>query len=641
MARSSLVLLTLTFGLLLAGCEKGPPPWDPSTDPYIVDSECGDLGYLPPDPNLSEEENKGRCAWYLYTAGGEQMWRAFGATSLGKLEWINILDTRERDQRFEGFGFMNDPGCKQATEPDEYGLWMDECKDPYSSGVMGIRKRPNPKYNPKLWNADTFYNKGALIEPPYRIGLTCGFCHLGFDPTNPPDDPVNPEWDNIDRVVGNQYLDETALYRLALTEEHTEWHVLKSLPVGATDPTRIANDLVENPNALRAVIQFKNRQLFAEELNDGSVQDVPHLFNDGSDFSVKTAAIRVWLNLGLCFPYWATHHMPLLAATPQRVFDMDKAAEVCDEFNVALDHADNLGKFLNTVNRTYRLADAPGGEAYLTDDEEVLNRGKLAFAENCATCHSSKQPPADIADDEEKTIEWFREAVMQDDFLEDNLLGDERRYPALEIGVNLQRAMNTNSGRGRLYEQFSSETYKQQPSGGSTELYNPYDPDNPIPFEFPPGQGYYKPFPIFGAWAFAPFLHNNSIGTFNGDPSVAGRMAVFDDAAEKLLWPEKRPGIDGITRTTVDSKPFLPGRGWLEVPAGTPTVLLANIDWVKLNLDKDTIIARLKNESFEDIVPLLIEHNIIPDFILDKGHTYGEDLADEDKRALIEYMKWM
>ncbi|MCP3962190.1 MAG: hypothetical protein GY719_30475 [bacterium] len=641
MARSPLVLLTLAAGLVLAGCPKGgPPAWDPSSDPYLADAECGDLGYLPPDPSLSEAENKGRCAWYLYTGGGEEMFRLFAIATKGRMDLLKVLDTRQRGERFATFGAINDPGCKQATEPDEYGLWMDDCQDPYAAGAMGFRKRPNPKYKPELWDAEKYVGN-PLIEPPYRIGLTCGICHLGFSPTNPPADPANPSWENIDTVAGNQYLDEAFLYRLAVDEEHTEWQVLKSHSRGVVDPTRIANDNVENPTAVRAVINFKQRQTFPEEMNDGSIQDVHRVFNDGSDYGVETAAIRVWLNLGLCFKFWAPHHMPLIAATPQRVFDMEKAAEVCEEFNVAREHARNLVKFVESQSPTYRLADAPGGEAYLTDDPEILNRGKLAFAEKCATCHSSKQPPPEIAEDEEKTIEWFREAVMQDDFLEGNLLGDERRYNAIETGGNLQRAMNSNSGWGRIYEQFSSATYKNQPSGGSTELYNPFDPDNPIPFEFPPGLGYYKTFPIFGVWAFAPFLHNNSLGEYTGDPSVAGRVKAFEDAAEKLLWPEKRPGIEAITHTAVDSKPYIPTRSWLEVPAGTPTVLLANIDWVKLTLDKDTILARLKNESFEEIVPLLLEHNLIPDFIPDRGHTYGEDLSDEDKRALIEYMKWM
>jgi hypothetical protein len=36
----------------------------------------------------------------------------------------------------------------------------------------------------------------------------------------------------------------------------------------------------------------------------------------------------------------------------------------------------------------------------------------------------------------------------------------------------------------------------------------------------------------------------------------------------------------------------------------------------------------------------LIEVNTCPDFIEDRGHTYGRDLSDQDKRALIEYVKY-
>jgi hypothetical protein len=28
-----------------------------------------------------------------------------------------------------------------------------------------------------------------------------------------------------------------------------------------------------------------------------------------------------------------------------------------------------------------------------------------------------------------------------------------------------------------------------------------------------------------------------------------------------------------------------------------------------------------------------------PDFVTDRGHTYGKSLPDEDKEALIEYLK--
>ena len=33
--------------------------------------------------------------------------------------------------------------------------------------------------------------------------------------------------------------------------------------------------------------------------------------------------------------------------------------------------------------------------------------------------------------------------------------------------------------------------------------------------------------------------------------------------------------------------------------------------------------------------------NQAPDFVLDRGHMFGTELSDEDKRALIEFLKTM
>jgi hypothetical protein len=49
----------------------------------------------------------------------------------------------------------------------------------------------------------------------------------------------------------------------------------------------------------------------------------------------------------------------------------------------------------------------------------------------------------------------------------------------------------------------------------------------------------------------------------------------------------------------------------------------------------------LKNHAIalERMMAKLLEVNQCPDFIEDRGHTYGRELGDDDKRALIEYVK--
>jgi hypothetical protein len=89
------------------------------------------------------------------------------------------------------------------------------------------------------------------------------------------------------------------------------------------------------------------------------------------------------------------------------------------------------------------------------------------------------------------------------------------------------------------------------------------------------------------------------------------------------------------------------------IPKGTPVNLLANLEpdfgdlvTLKVSLSKALIAIHARNLSPEEAraellrtVPQLLAANKCPDFIEDEGHYFGTDLPDEDKRALVEYMK--
>ena len=111
--------------------------------------------------------------------------------------------------------------------------------------------------------------------------------------------------------------------------------------------------------------------------------------------------------------------------------------------------------------------------------------------------------------------------------------------------------------RDHVWDNFSSEDYKKLAPPDEVEFYNPFNEAQPIKFKAATketGPGYYRVPSLVSLWSSAPFLHNNSLGKFTGDPSVAGRMDAFNDAAEKLLWPEKRLGKDSIWRTQEECK---------------------------------------------------------------------------------------
>ena len=53
-----------------------------------------------------------------------------------------------------------------------------------------------------------------------------------------------------------------------------------------------------------------------------------------------------------------------------------------------------------------------------------------------ARCHSSKKPD-NLPEDAEARKKAWRELVLRDDFLTDNFLSDDERYPCSELGTHI------------------------------------------------------------------------------------------------------------------------------------------------------------------------------------------------------------
>jgi hypothetical protein len=203
---------------------------------------------------------------------------------------------------------------------------------------------------------------------------------------------------------------------------------------------------------------------------------------------------------------------------------------------------------------------------------------------------------------------------------------------------------------------------------------------------------------LVSLWSTAPFLLNNSVGRFNPSPSVEARMGSFDDAITKMLWPDKRekdavfgdkiPGI--IDRTNVTSwlrvptgylpdvlkgahdllqliAPKLFDEGGLEIgpiPAGTPVDLLANFEplpptsSLRERLAHDKAVVKVVVQLVRDLKALpqgasddearkvlanvgeqLLALSKCPDYVVNRGHYFGTQLGDADKKALIAFLK--
>src|SRR4029079_15894442 len=206
----------------------------------------------------------------------------------------------------------------------------------------------------------------------------------------------------------------------------------------------------------------------------------------------------------------------------------------------------------------------------------------------------------------------MRAIVNAPDFLDGNFLSAEHRVPVTLLQTNACSPLATNAIRDNIWDNFSSDTYKELPSVASIKVVDPVTGEERT-YQMPGGgRGYTRPASLVSLWSTAPFLLNNTVGKFEWSPSVEARMASFNNSIEQMLWPEKRdndpvlgdkvPGL--IDRTTQSSylrvpvgylPPFAPklaglvkalapaivGENGLEIgpiPKGVPVNLLSNIN---------------------------------------------------------------
>lgn len=669
--------------------------------------------------SLTPDEVKGRNTWMIWTAGNDAFWDYLANHSFGTVDLLKTLDSRKRSYRFKYYGLMNDPGLRQAPASDANGLWVDETIRPEPpevdpkiygrpSGVLGLRLFDNPAFDAaarQRWNAERYYSDPAYYNDPklvrpYRVAMSCGFCHVGPDPLNPPADPENPTFENLSTYVGGQYFWIGRVFIHEAREDNFFWQLFNSSPPGALDTSIIATDNINNPRTINAIYEVGARLAVAEEeeLTGGALQvpgtqprmKVPHVLKDGADsIGILGALGRVYVNIGEFHQEWIRHFRLLIGGKVQTPFDVTTARENSVYWVATEQRLPNLAKFFLRAARPHHLENAPGGRAYLTADGALLNQGKRVFADQCAGCHSSKQPPSSIPRGSAPYQDWMRTEVLKPDFRDDNFLSTDRRYPVSEIKTNACSTLATNAIRGHVWDNFSSETYKTLPAVGAIQVQHPLD-QTPSSYAMPGGgRGYQRVPSLVSVWSTAPFLHNNALGKFTNDPSVAGRMEAFNDAIDKLLWPEKRqesdcpqrwglPFCPPIYRTTKESylivnRVYLPeplAKLLLKadeselrigpIPKGTPVNLLANIN-NELSADPKRLtqlagllikakgaLGRIKAEGLrgdqstevlKGLVPDLLEVSKCPDFVVDRGHEFGSQLNDADKRALIEFLK--
>jgi hypothetical protein len=731
--------------------------------------------------SLTSDEVKGRNNWIVWTAGNDRFWDHLANISFGNVDFLKTVSSYpglkfSRDNRWNYLGLVNEPCMEKPTGPDpnRYGLWLDkrsancppdpfenEAKYPgvklgargknlpagsfygYATGIVGLRLFPNPAFDEaaaKKWDPERFYKDAAYYKNkdlirPYRIGMSCAFCHVGPNPIKPPADPEHPAWENLSSNVGAQYFWIDRIFPWEADASSFPWQLFHTSRPGSLDTSLISTDNINNPRTMNAVyylaprlkqaLRFGKETLAGGGLNNKQLNDFvppasplaaffvppatsfsPRVLKDGSDSVGALGALnRVFLNIGLFSEEWLLHFNALVGGKVTTPIEIAVARKNSAFWEATEAQTPNLALFFLKTTDPHKLKDAPAGVGHLSKDNAVLNRGKIVFAETCARCHSSKLPdmvegldPGGCSGKDyltcwnkywasTKTADFkgkMRQIVMKPDFLDGNFLSAEFRVPVTLLQTNACSPLATNAIAGNIWDNFSSQTYKELPSVGEITVYNPMT-GAPRQFKMPGGgRGFTRPASLISLWSTAPFLLNNSVGKFNPSPSVEARLASFQDSIEKMLWPEMRdkdpvlgdkvPGL--IDRTTARSFlrvasgyvpdnlrgaldvtqrifPKLFGDGGIEVgpiPKGAPVALLSNLNLLADDADfighvdhdakvldlviklKHDLAALPKDASDEDanrilsnLVEPLMNVSKCPDYVVNRGHYFGTD----------------
>jgi hypothetical protein len=616
------------------------------------------------DKVTSADEMAGRNMWLLWTGGNDRFWDEITKISFGNFDLLKILSSYPglkygRDTRWHYLGLVNEPCFEKATQPnaERFGLWLDVRRagctaDPfedeakykgveigargktqpvgsyygYASGIVGLRLFPNPDFDEaaqRKWDAvryytdPSYYNSKDLVRP-YRVGMACGFCHVGPNPVAPPADPENPDWANLSSTVGAQFFWVDRIFTWQADPRSFFFQLFHTARPGSLDTSLVSTDYINNPRTMNAVYELLPRlgvaldrgreTLSGGELDNKQFNDffkekpfteffkppatvwTPHVLKDGADSVGALGALnRVYLNIGLFSEEWLLHFNAFVGGITPSPIEIKAARENSVYWQATEAQTKNMALFLLKAGYPHKLADAPGGSDYLKDSEETLGRGKEVFAERCARCHSSKYPPppadanpANCAGPQyldcwSRYWTWtktdgfktaMRALVSAPDFLTGNFLSNDMRVPVSLLRTNLCSPLATNALADNIWDNFSSQSYKDLPSVGDVTIYDPLT-GAPKTYRMPAGgRGYTRPASLVSLWATAPYLLNNSVGHFEPEPSVAARMRAFDDGIHQMLWPERRERDSKLGNKVPGTIDRVTEPSYLRIPAG-------------------------------------------------------------------------
>ncbi|MCE9567849.1 MAG: hypothetical protein K8U57_38105 [Planctomycetes bacterium] len=418
---------------------------------------------------MNEKQIIGRNAWVLWAAGNEAWWDWVARNGYGTIDLLRLVDHLGRETRFERTGTVNEPGTREPTDEEtgeSHGVRYARPVTPeqktkdgkvhvehrtdkgsdwhpadykvygYPSGVVGLRLFKNPEFTAaaaKRWNPQLYYDdspagRSYAARPdtirPFRVGMSCGFCHISPHPLNPPADKEFPEWANLSNNIGNQFLRVRAVFGNRLTPDNYLYHVFDSQLPGAVDTSAYPSDNISNPNTINSFFGLRGRLDRAERTpteklsldtfnyifkyeneNNKKFENphhVPRVLLDGSDsVGAQIALSRVYLNIGTHHQQWIRVQNPLLGFRKQQPFKLNDVAENSLYWHATLLRVKPMIEFFKVSTDPMRLKDAKVSEKTPTLLKDELRGTGLPWY----TLPKKEEPkPADPKSDPKKEV---------------------------------------------------------------------------------------------------------------------------------------------------------------------------------------------------------------------------------------------
>jgi mono/diheme cytochrome c family protein len=591
-------------------------------------------GFYAGEKDLDPSERAGREIWYKATAGNGRFHTYVFQQRLGVLiDWYRVLRSDARPDRFKAWGLINDPdcctpgspGCAAKSADDTYGFdWcpgdetllsfvgktgyrdpacdfkdapspqdpggsrdrQDACDLAFgtSTGALGLRKFPNPRFDAEKWRAlnggragtwegydkKLSADKGRAdskvshlldgsAEPPFYVGMACGACHIAFNPLKPPKDPTNPKWENIIGAVGNQYARFSEIMASGMPTDSPEWQIFTHARPGTVDTSAVPNDQVHNPGTMNAILNLKQRPTFPDEVvvkwrrvascpadagdescwcepgkngkcwrRSSQKTEVNHILKGGEDsIGAAEAVQRVYFNIGSCSETcWVNHLTDLRQLDPyqrnygQTPFDIGQCRRECPNFRAIEDRLEDVVHFL--MSREARAADLSEAKGIKPDDlrDQLEKEYGPRAVDRGRVVFAANCARCHSSQAEPFQNVDFRKAGPEPSLRLD-WMGNDRPTPVSEVGTFECRALHSNHMEGHVWQEYGSETLRSRP------------PD-PNLRDSGGGRGYYRNISLLSVWAFAPFMHNNAIG-----PELCGQPANKDNDFYHSPWVDE------------------------------------------------------------------------------------------------------